>query len=430
VAGDLQPGAVVSKLRIGLSLSLSGQYAAMGRQAEAALRLFVGDTNQAGGIRAGGKAREVSLECFDDASDPNQCAGIYRSLCFENRADLVLGPYSTRLARAAAPIAEQAAMVMLNHGGAGDDLYQHGYRMLAGVLTPASEYMEGFVRLLAGLKLWRKRLAIVAATGSGFAGAVTRGVERACAERYARRKGVKVRVKYTGAFDADSTPAKLFPALGRNRVNALLSAGGYEHDVAVMRAIAASALNIPVLACVGAGVAAFGADLGEHAEGIVGPSQWEEQVRIVPEMGPTPKEFSRRMSRFAPAAGCDYPAAQAYAAALLAKAAVEAAQSVEQRRVREALSDLRTTTLFGDFAIDRVTGRQIAHKILLVQWHGGHKVVIQPESHADVGSLEFPSGWRLILASMQMLKLRRRENGRDPGEEDEPDEHGEDDEHG
>src|SRR4029077_18128461 len=122
------------------SLSMSGNYAPMGLQAEAALRLFVSDTNAAGGIRIDGETREVALECIDDASDARRCEEIYRALCSGNRASLILGPYSSALTRVAAPIAEAAGMLIVNHGGAADDLYTRNYRMLIGVLSPASDY--------------------------------------------------------------------------------------------------------------------------------------------------------------------------------------------------------------------------------------------------------------------------------------------------
>ncbi len=60
-----------------------------------------------------------------------------------------------------------------------------------------------------------------------------------------------------------------------------------------------------------------------------------------------------------------------------------------------------------------MTGRQIGHRVLLVQWHGGHKVVINPEAHVEAGTLEFPTGWRLIVASFQKFKLTRREDDDD-----------------
>ena len=103
----------------------------------------------------------------------------------------------------------------------------------------------------------------------------------------------------------------------------------------------------------------------------------------------------------------DYPAAQIYAAGLLTAAALASAGRIDDAMLRAAFSDLRTTTMFGDFSIDRVTGRQLGHQMLLVQWHRGRKVIIVPESHDDSGSLDFPAGWRLLLAGFEALRLTR-----------------------
>jgi ABC-type branched-subunit amino acid transport system substrate-binding protein len=180
-----------------------------------------------------------------------------------------------------------------------------------------------------------------------------------------------------------------------------------------MRAVAASRLNIPVLGCVAAGVHRFASDLGELAEGIVGPSQWEDSIEIAPALGPTPAEFARRMVTAAAGDSPDYPAAQIYAAGLLTAAALAAAGRRDDAMLRDAFSNLQTTTMFGDFSIDRVTGRQLGHQMLLVQWHRGHKVIIAPESHDDSGSLGFPSGLRLLLAGIEMLRLSRRDDSRE-----------------
>jgi branched-chain amino acid transport system substrate-binding protein len=407
------------KLTIGLSLSLSGRYAPMGRQAEAALRMFAADANAAGGIAIGAERAKVALDCHDDQSDAARCAEIYRALCGERSADLIFGPYSSGLAAVAAEIAERAGRVFVNHGGAADHLHERGHRMIVSVLSPASNYLTGFVRLLAALKFWRKRLAIVAAP-TPFARAVAAGVERAASDRAARRRGVRVRVKWNGEFDPDTTPAALFPALRRNRVNALVSAGSFEHDLAVIRAAAQSHLSLPVLACVAAGVARFRDELGELSEGVVGPSQWEIDTKVTPELGPSPHEFARRMRIEAGINDPDYIGAQAYAAGLLASAALDAVGGLEQDRIRAAFSDLRTSTLFGNFAIDPRTGRQVGHQMTLVQWHGGRKIIIAPESHEDAGSLEFPSGWRILLAGLDMLKLNRNPDDDDERRDDLP----------
>lgn len=391
------------QLTIGLSLSLTGAYAAMGRQAEAALELFVADQNAAGGVRAGAQRHQLTLECRDDGSDPARCAEIYRWLCFEHRPALLLGPYSSRLTRAAAPIAESAGMVLINHGGADNDLYDQHHRLLVGVLSPAREYFAGLARLLSTLKFWRKRVAL-SASATPFGQAVIDGFRTACRTRPVYRRGVRIRLEHLSQGSAPAM-AELLPRLARARINALVSAGSFEHDVAIVGAVVAADLNIPVIACVAAGVHDFHARLGDRCEGIIGPSQWEEQVNIRPDLGPSPAEFVRRMRAADPAAPCDYPAAQAYAAGLLASAAIQACGTLDQLRLREAFGELRTTTFYGDFALDRITGRQIGHKVLLVQWHAGQKVIIDPEAHAEQGALEIPAGWRLIMASLRGLRL-------------------------
>jgi len=404
------------KLVIGLSLPLSGEYSAIGLQIEAALRLFANDTNAAGGVTVTGERCDLEFEYRDDASRRDRTREIYRWLCFERRVDLLFGPYSTALTRVAAAVAADAGMLLVNHGGAGDDLYNDDLtnrgtrpanprRMIVGVLSSAGDYMAGFISLLATLKFWRKRLAIVAAK-TPFARAVADGAEREAKRRRIWLHGVRLRLKYSTRFDPDHTPDTLTRALRRNRINAVVSAGSYDHDLAVMRLCAAHAPSLPVLACVAAGVARFGADLAEDAEGIVGPSQWEADTGFLPQIGPSSRDFTRRI-RALGALECDYPAAQAYAAGLVTLAAIRTVDSLDHAHLRSAFSGLRTSTLFGDFAIDPVSGRQVGHKMLLVQWHRGSKVLIDAEPDPNEGALEFPSGWRLVLASMQYLGLTR-----------------------
>ena len=399
-----------AKLTIGLTLSLSGRYSAMGRQAAAALEIFAADQNAAGGIQIGGERREVAIQCLDDRSSPKLCAELYRSLCYENRADLIFGPYSSELTRAAAPIAEQAGLVMVNHGGADDGLYRRKYRLIVGVLSPASDYFIGLVRLVSQLKFWRKRVATVTFE-TPFARSVIDGFERECERASMRRRGVRLKVRQsaTPTRGAGEVSIDLLMRLARSRITALVGAGSFADDVALISSIIRADLNIPVLACVAAGVQGFADTLGEHAEGIVGPSQWEESLGFAPELGPRPELFAARIR--AACGACDYPAAQIYAAGLLTAAALRECGRLEQSKLREAFSDLRTNTLFGDFAIDRVSGRQIGHKVLLVQWHGGEKIVIHPDAHAEPGMLEFPAGWRLLLASLSSLYVNLRRGG-------------------
>jgi hypothetical protein len=76
--------------------------------------------------------------------------------------------------------------------------------------------------------------------------------------------------------------------------------------------------------------------------------------------------------------------------------------------LREQFSTLRTKTMFGAFGIDPETGRQIAHRMLTVQWHKGSKVPIEPHPLNDRGSSEYSTGWRLLAVGAEIFGLGRR----------------------
>lgn len=408
------------EVTLGLSLSLSGRFARLGHQIEDALRLFVADINAAGGVTLGSERGYFALRCYDDCSEQTRCAAIYRELCGGTGSYILLGPYSSELTAVAAPIAEEHGRLLINHAGAADDLYERGYKMVVGLPTPASRYLDEFIRLLASLKLWRKRLAVITEP-TEFARALSAGVQAFVRERPVRRKGVRLGVKWEVRFDPGQASELLVTTLRRGRINSLVSAGSYDHDLAVMRTVLDSELDIPVLACVAAGRSSFGTDLGDRAEGIVGISQWEPDSEAIPELGPDSREFVHRMRTQTRSGDSDYVAAQAYAAGVLVAAVLGKLGACDQVKMREQFSTLRTETLFGAFGIDPATGRQVAHQMLTVQWHKGGKVRIEPHPLSDRGSSQFSSGWRLLEAGAEIFGLGRRgkSNGGDSFELDE-----------
>lgn len=129
------------------------------------------------------------------------------------------------------------------------------------------------------------------------------------------------------------------------------------------------------LAFVGAGLEAFHEEVGDLAEDVIGPSQWEPAVHDPPHTGPTAEwfcaEFEKRFHRRP-----GYPAAQAFALGVVIMECLRRAESLEDGALLSAARGLDTTTLYGRFLLDPVTSRQIGHRVLLVQWRNGRKVVI------------------------------------------------------
>ncbi len=110
-----------------MPVSLSGQFRAL-----AGLQAWAADANRAGGLplsRAGPR-RTVQVLYYDDAGRRDQVRRVTRRLITEDKVDLLMGPYSSVLARAAAEVAEEHGMLLWNQGGASDDIYEQGLRWL------------------------------------------------------------------------------------------------------------------------------------------------------------------------------------------------------------------------------------------------------------------------------------------------------------
>ncbi|MBA2323391.1 MAG: ABC transporter substrate-binding protein [Pseudonocardiales bacterium] len=324
-----------ASLRIGACLSLTGRFARFGKQAALGLRVWRALVPDA-----------VTLEIADDESRPDRLRSELARLV--GSADLVLGPYSTNLMRAAAETARDRDALVWNHGGSGDDVETSAPGHVVSVLAPTSRYAVPFVERVAQVDpnspLWLR-------PGRGsFGRQVIDG-----AEMTARRLGVPtVRVRAGEPLGA-----------GDERWN-LFCAGSFEEDVDAINQY--SELDNPprLLGAVAAGVHEF-ARSAERCEGIYGIAQWARGQMPEPQVGPPEAVFLKEYLQRA-GGPPDYPAVQAAAAAALANHCAQAAGSVARNSLWAAATALRTTTMFGPFAVDPVSGAQVAHLPVLLRW--------------------------------------------------------------
>ena len=108
-----------------------------------AYELWRDEVNARGGIMG----RAVELVIRDDNSDPELAKEIYAEFVSTGSVDHIFAPYSSQLTAAVAPIADAAGFPMLAAGAAADELWSKGYHNLFGILTPASRYSQGMLRL-------------------------------------------------------------------------------------------------------------------------------------------------------------------------------------------------------------------------------------------------------------------------------------------
>ncbi|HEY1971080.1 MAG TPA: hypothetical protein VGH89_24205 [Pseudonocardia sp.] len=283
----------------------------------------------------------------DDGSAPGRVAGCLRELA--GCTDLQLGPYSTQLMRSANQVLPELDILLWNHGGSGDDVESARPGRLVSVLAPTSRYAEPFVRMLAAAD---QRIPLVLVAGRGrFGRQVIDG-----AELIARQLELPTARLELGDAPT-SEPWNLF------------CAATFEEDVDTVRRALALPNPPHVIGSVAAGVHEFGEAM-PAATGIYGIAQWLPGRTAPPQLGPTEAEF---LAAFGSA--CDYPAIQAVAAATIATHCARIS-GLEADALWHTATTLRTSTLLGHFAIDPVTGAQVAHRPVLTRWDrtGPHPV--------------------------------------------------------
>jgi ABC-type branched-subunit amino acid transport system substrate-binding protein len=146
--------------------------------------------------------------------------------------------------------------------------------------------------------------------------------------------------------------------------DAVLLCGPLAGELAMLRALV-TLVPRAVLGGVSPGLADFARLLGHDPEGILAPVQWHPAVVTVPELGPA----SAAVLADALARGhdeLDYVAGQAYAAALIATRCLQERPDDPLQAARR----LNTTTFFGAFSLDPITGLQRGHRLSVIQWRG------------------------------------------------------------
>jgi len=333
-----------ARLRVGACLSLSGRFGQFGRQAAAGLEIWQQLTGHA----------DLLIE--DDRSDPRQLETVLPSVAA--RCDLLLGPYSSLLMRTAGRIASEAGLLIWNHGGSGDEAAWPGH--IVSVLTPTADYFRPFI---ARLRQETPGPVLRIAQGKGaFGRQVAEG-----AEAHARAHGMTVqRLDADGAFAGPSDEDWV-----------LLTAGTFEHDIAVVSHALQLGQQPRLICAVAAGVRGFG-EAVQRPDGIFGIAQWFPGSAPEAETGPAEDEFVATYSRLQ-GTSPDYPAVQAAATAAIAVHCARTAESTIRHSLWAAAAALDTTTMFGPFTIDPVTGAQTSHDTILVQWSDGSPHV--PRDH-------------------------------------------------
>ena len=164
-----------------MSMPQTGALGAGGQAALLALRMWVDDVNQKGGLLG----RKVEFIVYDDQTNPANTPGIYTKLLDVDKVDLLIAPYGTVPTAPIMPLVKQRGLLLMgNFSFQVNAKVQHDMWFNNSPWNDASSWSDGFFR--AGQKAGAKTVAILAADND-FAQNLANG-----ARELAKKAGIKV----------------------------------------------------------------------------------------------------------------------------------------------------------------------------------------------------------------------------------------------
>jgi branched-chain amino acid transport system substrate-binding protein len=134
-------------IKVGISLSLTGDFSADGQASLRGYRLWAADVNSHGGLLG----RPVRLVVINDNSDPGTVKANYAKLITQDHVDLTLGPFSSLLTVPAAQVANQYHYAMTAGSATAPKVYQASLPNLFSTSAAVATQMVPFANWVASL---------------------------------------------------------------------------------------------------------------------------------------------------------------------------------------------------------------------------------------------------------------------------------------
>ena len=370
-------------VKIGMSMPQTGSLGAGGQAALVALRLWVDDVNQRGGLLG----RKVEFIVYDDQTNPANVPGIYTKLLDVDRVDLIIAPYGTVPTAPLMPMVKQRGLLLMgNFSFQVNAKVQHDMWFNNSPWNDAASWSEGFMR--AGQKAEAKTIAFLAADQE-FAQNLANG---------ARALAKKANVKFV--YDQNYPPTTTdFSSLIRGIRAArpeIVYVMSYPNDsVAIVRAVNEIGIGSSVKmfggGMVGLQFTPNMVSLGSLLNGIVNYNSYVPGMKY-----PGIEDFLSRYSKKAVEAKVDplgfYLPPFNYAIGQMLEQAVNGTKSLDHKQLAAYLRKNEMKTVVGTIRYDKM-GEWANPRVVQAQFRGivdkdmeqfrkpGKQVVVYPEEY-------------------------------------------------
>lgn len=371
---------------LGSAISLTGKYATNGIHAQNGYDIAVKRINEMGGVKVGGKSYMLKINYYDDESTPARGAQLAERLIKQDGIQYMLGPYSSGMTKAIAPVSEKYKIPMVEAEGASRSLFTQGYKYLFAVLSTSEQYLASTIDLAAewakknGKKPSELKIALVF-ENDPFSQDVRAGVLDDMA-----KYGMKALIDDKMPRDLADISATLTKVKAL-KIDMLLASGHSKGAVTTARQIKEMKVNVPIIAMTHCESAKVIEKFGDSTNGFLCPTQWAETMsysdKYFGSAGDYDKLFKETYEGYI---NVPYQSAQASAAVIVWKEAFEAANSLDKEKVRDAISALEISTFYGNIKFSPA-GNNTAKPMALRQIQNGKLVVVFPARWA-VSSFE------------------------------------------
>jgi len=349
-------------ITVGFTVSKTGALNVDSLEQYNGFELWKDQVNAAGGIKAGGKSYQVKFVSYDDESNSKRVQQLYSRMILEDKADFLFSPFSSPLTATASVVTEQYGKVMLTTGAAEEKTYKLGNKYLFQMFAPAKQYLTTALDALK-VKDPKAAVAFVYEDAAFSVAVVTQ------AKEYAQQQGFNV------AFSEAYAPATtdfgaILDKVITSKATVLMGGGHYADGSTLARQLFSRKASLKMVTLLVAPDSPKWSELGDAAMGISVPSQWEPQLSIKPQFGPSVEQFNKDYTakyKSEPS----YESSGGYATGLILQHAIEKAGSIDGNKVAEALNGFDVVTLFGrtKFATEaNQDGLQVGHTMVIAQW--------------------------------------------------------------
>ena len=347
------------KIILGAAVSLTGKYSSNGVHTQNGYNMAVDRINSMGGVKVGGKTYKFDIIYYDDESNPKRAAQLAERLINQDGVEFMLGPYSSGLTKAMAPVTEKYGVPMVEANGASRSLFTKGYKYLFAVLAPANLYLDVAIRTAVELNGGKGVKIAMAFEQDAFSQDVRLGILDA-----AKETGSEIIIDDKLPKELNDMAATL-AKVKATKPDVLVVSGHTKGALTAIRQIAEMKVDVPMLAMTHCDAAKLSKQHGKNAQYALCASQWHKTLTYKDKWfkdGMTYDADFNKMFGYAP----PYQAAESSAALLVFKDAFERANSFDQKKVRDALAATDMQTFYGNIKF-APGGQNVSKPMVLFQ---------------------------------------------------------------